>query len=59
MIWGDTFDNTTRRRNWFAWRPVQLTNDGRWVWLQKIYRYRWENRWGWDYYLPKENENEK
>lgn len=48
MIWGRTsverFEKWRARRDadeqwheWYAWRPVIL-NDGRWTWLQPVWR---------------------
>ncbi len=25
-------------RWWFAWRPVRLSDEGRWVWLKRVWR---------------------
>ena len=40
MIWGKSPDDRKileNWHNWFAWRPVRM-EDGRWAWLQFIYR---------------------
>lgn len=35
--------------NWFAWRPIKL-RDGRWIWLEKVYKYLETWRAGCGYY---------
>lgn len=48
MIWGRTnaqwIAHVTERRLWFAWHPV-LLRDGRWAWLEYVWRFRrsWNN----------------
>ncbi len=55
MIFGLTFKDKDKPQIWFAWRPVQLTNDGRWIWWEKIIRQRDGRRYSWWYSLIKES----
>ena len=52
MIWGETTEQKLwvyKLHAWFAWHPVKL-NNGRWVWLQWIWRQKNTTRGGdsWD-----------
>lgn len=43
MIWGKTYseimDKGRKNDIWFAWHPIRLEEDGRWVWWQKVKRF--------------------
>ncbi len=58
MIFGLCYKDKRKPYIWFAWRPVHLMEDGRWVWLQKVIKERWPNLRGCDYSLM-ETKNEK
>jgi len=43
MIWGKTkaeiIAEARKGRWWYAWRPIWL-DDGRWVWLHRVWTYK-------------------
>ena len=49
MIWGK--GHKPLAHWWFAWHPVQLTNSGRWLWLEKVYRELHEHDGATKYYM--------
>jgi hypothetical protein len=56
MIWGKTnhqieIERAKRSRDyhWFAWYPVRLFGESRWVWLETVHVVHRDWPWGWTY----------
>ena len=51
VIFGMTEEQRAKSWIWFAWYPVKLEKDGRWVWLEKVIKERWNGTWQCIYHL--------